>query len=68
MKFKSKRLIFDELSERLSEYERRYGYSTIEFYCRFQSGEMGDNDDLMMWNGLVHLAQANGEYHLWSTQ
>ena len=55
MEFKSKRLTFEELSERLREYERKYGYSTIEFYRRFQSGELGDDDDLMMWNGLYHL-------------
>ena len=55
MKFKFRRLTFEELSERLREYERKYGYSTIEFYRRFQSGELGDDDDLMMWNGLYHL-------------
>jgi len=55
MKFKSRRLTFEELSERLREYERKYGYSTIEFYRRFHSGELGDDDDLMMWNGLYHL-------------
>lgn len=55
MEFKSTRLSFDELSERLREYERKYGYSTIEFYRRFQSGELGDDNDLMMWSGLYHL-------------
>lgn len=68
MEFKSKCLTIVELSERLREYERKYGYSTIEFYRRFQSGELGDDDDLMMWSGLDHLAQAKGEYQLWSTQ
>jgi hypothetical protein len=53
--FKPQRLTFDELSERLRTYERRYGYSTIEFYCRYQNGELGDDDDLMMWAGLYHL-------------
>jgi hypothetical protein len=48
-------LTFNELSERLRGYERRYGYSTIEFYRRFQDGELGDDDDLMMWAGLYHL-------------
>jgi hypothetical protein len=48
-------LAFNELSERLRGYERRYGYSTIEFYRRFQDGELGDDDDLMMWAGLYHL-------------
>ena len=55
MEYKFKRLPFEELSERLREYERKYGYSTIEFYRRFQSGELGDDDDLMMWSGLYHL-------------
>lgn len=55
MSFKSNRLTFEELSERLDEYEHKYGYSTIEFYRRFQSGDLGDDDDLMMWIGLYHL-------------
>ena len=67
MEFKSKRLTIEELSERLREVERKYGYSTIEFYRRFQNGDLGDDDDLMMWSGLVHLAQAKGDFHLWST-
>jgi hypothetical protein len=53
--FKPKRLTFDELSERLRAYELKYGYSTIEFYRRYASGELGDDDDLMMWAGLYHL-------------
>lgn len=48
-------LSFNDLSERLRGYERKYGYSTIEFYRRFRSGELGDDDDLMMWAGLYHL-------------
>lgn len=68
MEFKSERLTFEELSERLREYERKYGYSTIEFYRRFQSGDLGDDDDLMMWSGLVQLARAEGDFQLWSTQ
>ena len=43
------------MSEALREYERKYGYSTIEFYRRFQNGELGDEDDLMMWSGIYHL-------------
>lgn len=53
--FKPKRLTFDELSERLRVYEDKYGCSTIEFYRRFENGELGDDDDLMMWVGLYHL-------------
>lgn len=53
--FKPQRLSFDELSERLRAYEKKYGYSTIEFYHRYENGELGDDDDLMMWAGLYHL-------------
>lgn len=53
--FKPDRTSLRDLSERLREYERRYGYSTIEFYRRYQGGELGDDDDLMMWAGLYHL-------------
>jgi hypothetical protein len=48
-------LTLDDLSERLRSYERKYGYSTIEFYRRFQGGELGDDDDLLLWAGLYHL-------------
>ena len=55
MEFKTKRLSFEELSERLHAYEQKYGLSTIEFYRRFQNGELGDDEDLLMWNGIYHL-------------
>ncbi len=54
------RLTHDELSERLCTSERRYGYSTIEFFRRYRAGSLGDDDDLMMWAGLLHL-------YLWKT-
>ncbi len=53
--FKPKRLSFEELSEQLRAYEKKYGYSTIDFYRRFLEGKLGDDDDLMMWAGLYHL-------------
>ena len=53
--FEPQRLSFQELSQRLREYERKYGYSTIEFYHRFESGELGDDADVLMWAGLYHL-------------
>jgi len=46
---------FGELTRMLGEYERRYGYSTIEFFRRYSLGELGDDDDLMLWAGLYHL-------------
>ena len=52
---KPQRLDFDELSRRLREYETQYKCSTIEFFNRFENGELGDDDDLLMWAGLYHL-------------
>ena len=56
MKIKPKRLTFEELSERLRQYEQKYSLSTIEFYRRFQNGELGDDDDLLMWSGLYYIS------------
>ncbi len=53
--FKPLKISFEELCERLREYEQKYGYSTIEFYRRYSRGDLGDDDDLMMWAGLYHL-------------
>lgn len=53
--FEPTRLSFEELSERLRAYEARYGFSTIEFYRRYQAGEFGDDEEMMMWAGLYHL-------------
>ena len=53
--FSPKKLTFQELSERLRLYEEKHGFSTIEFYRRYQSGELGDDDEWMMWAGIYHL-------------
>lgn len=55
MSFKPRRLSFQELSQRLADLESKYGYSTIEFYRRYQDGEMGDDDAWLNWAGLYHL-------------
>ncbi len=51
----SERLTFEELSDRLRELEQVQGLSTIEFYRRYRSGEMGDDEEMMLWAGLYHL-------------
>jgi hypothetical protein len=53
--FKPQKMTFEQLSERLREYETRFGFSTIEFYRRYQEGELNDDDEYMMWAGLYHL-------------
>ncbi len=53
--FEPQKLTFEQLSERLREYETSHGFSTIEFYRRYQDGELGDDDDYMLWAGIYHL-------------
>jgi len=53
--FTPQKLTFEQLTEQLHGYETRYGFSTIEFYRRYQDGQLGDDDDFMMWAGLYHL-------------
>ena len=53
--FKPVRLTFEDLNQKLGEYEKKYGYSTIEFYNQFQNGKLGDDPDFLMWAGIYHL-------------
>ncbi len=53
--FKARRVSFSELTALLGEYERKYNLSTVEFFRRYSTGELGDNDDWMMWVGIYHL-------------
>ena len=52
---KPRRVDFSELTKMLGEYEQKYNFSTIEFFRRFMAGELGDDDDFMMWAGVYHL-------------
>ena len=52
---KARRVGFAKLSNRLSTLERIHGYSTIEFFRRFDSGKLGREDEFMAWAGLYHL-------------
>lgn len=53
--FKPKRMDFAELSRLLNEYEHKHNLSTIEFFQRYMTGDLGDNDEMMMWAGIYHL-------------
>lgn len=46
---------FGELTRILGDYERKYRLSTIEFFRRYSAGELGDDDDMMLWAGIYHL-------------
>ena len=52
---KVQRVGFGELNRRLRELERKYDYSTIEFYRRYEAGELDDREEFMTWAGLYHL-------------
>jgi hypothetical protein len=44
-------------SSELAEFEKRYGMDSVEFYRRFEAGELGDAADLFEWAGLYELTQ-----------
>ena len=53
--FKPRKVDFTELTHKLEKYERKFGYSTIEFFRRYTDGKLGDEDEFMMWAGIYHL-------------
>ncbi len=53
--FQPQKLSFGELTRMLREYEQKNGVSTIEFFRQYEAGELGDDDDMMMWAGIYHL-------------
>jgi hypothetical protein len=52
---KPQKVDFPELTRMLEKYERKFGYSTIEFFRRYSDGKLGDDDEFMMWAGIYHL-------------
>ena len=52
---KPRKVDFSELTCMLEKYERKFGYSTIEFFRRYSDGKLGDDDEIMMWAGIYHL-------------
>lgn len=39
----------------LSKYETKYSLTTAEFYQKFETGELGDDTDYMLWAGIYEL-------------
>ena len=52
---KPRKVSFIELTRMLEKYERKFGYSTIEFFRRYSEGKLGDDAEFMMWAGVYHL-------------
>lgn len=43
----------------LQAFEKQYRMDTEEFYRRFDSGELDDSEDFMLWAGCYELLQGN---------
>ncbi len=43
----------------LQTFEQKYGLSSEVFYQRYERGEMGDDEDFMVWAGLVEMLSSN---------
>jgi hypothetical protein len=37
------------------DFERRYGWTSEEFYPRFERGELGDDMDLIEWSATIEM-------------
>ena len=65
---KPRQVEFSELTRMLDEYEQKYNLSTIEFFRRYVTGDLGDDDDSMMWAGLYHLYLTSAPIRHFMTQ
>ncbi len=43
------------LAEQLAEFEERYALKSVDFYARYESGEMGDMMDFVEWSATVEM-------------
>ena len=49
--------VLRDLERDLSELEQQYQMSSVEFFQRWQAGEMADTADFMDWNALYQMAR-----------
>jgi len=45
----------DRLESRVAEFETRYGWTSKEFYPRFERGELGDDMDFIEWSSTIEM-------------
>ncbi len=43
----------------LKNFEKKYNFSTEEFYQRFEKGKLQDEDDFMIWSGIYEMYLRN---------
>ncbi len=53
-----------DILDELQALEQKYGMSTLEFYVRFQTGQMGDAQDFMRWASLYEAYVELTQQHL----
>ena len=47
------------IQQDLQEFEKQYGMTTESFYRRFRDGDIGDEEDYMIWGGLYEMLIEN---------
>jgi len=45
------------LESQIADFEARYGWTSDEFYPRFERGELGDNLDFIEWSATIEMAR-----------
>jgi len=45
------------LQQQLATFEGQYGWSTLDFYERFERGELGDDTDYLEWSATWEMVQ-----------
>ena len=59
-KTKIKREI-SEMQVDIEEFEKKHNMSSEDFYKRFENGELEDNNDFILWSGIIEMQKRSIE-------
>jgi hypothetical protein len=59
-KTKIKREI-SEMQVDIEDFEKKYNMSSKEFYKKFENGELEDNNDFILWSGIIEMQKKSTE-------
>ncbi len=45
------------LKSQIADFEARYGWTSEEFYPRFEQGELGDDTDFIEWSATIEMVK-----------
>ena len=45
------------LKSQIADFEARYGWTSEEFYPRFEQGELGDDTDFIEWSATIEMVE-----------